>query len=89
MSSKGINKNKLVKSIDSDDQKLKDLYLRLIKQESIEDKEHKATNKGFKLEKGKTSQRMVTYEQYKTCLSYYFDKRKVAPNMIDLIPLTI
>ena len=50
MSSKGINKFKMVKSTDSDDQKLKELYIRLIKQENIEDKEHRASNKGFKVQ---------------------------------------
>ena len=89
MSSKGINKFKMVKSTDSDDQKLKELYIRLIKQENIEDKEHRASNKGFKVQKTDTEQRMVTYEMNKVCLSYYFDKAKVQANMIDLLPLSI
>ena len=89
MSSKGINKFKMVKSTDSDDEKLKDLYIRLIKQDSVDDKEHRASNKGFRVEKSENQQRMVTYEMNKICLSYWFDKAQVQDNRIDLLPTTI
>ena len=89
MSSKGINPNKLVKSVESDQDALRELHINIIKQDTEEHKQHKASNKGFKLQKTKESQRMVTYEQNKVCLSYYFDKARVQPDMVRLLPLEI
>jgi hypothetical protein len=47
----------------------------------------KATNKGFRVDN--TRQRMITYEQIKTGLSYYYDKRRVLDDGISTVPLNI
>jgi hypothetical protein len=47
----------------------------------------KATNKGFRL--CKDTQTMKTYEQYKTGLNYYYDKRQVLEDGITTIPLNL
>ena len=46
-----------------------------------------ATNKGFRVDK--TTQSIITYEQTKTGISFYYDKRKVLEDGINTVPLDI
>ena len=43
-------------------------------------------NKGFRVEKRANEQRHVTYEQEKVCMSYWFDKGKVNPDLVTITP---
>ncbi|ETI30233.1 hypothetical protein F443_22648 [Phytophthora nicotianae P1569] len=45
------------------------------------------TNKGFRL--CKESKSVITYRQQKTCLNYFYDKRKVLEDGITTVPLAI
>jgi hypothetical protein len=45
------------------------------------------TNKGFRISKETKS--VITYEQLKTALNYYYDKRQVLADGVSTIPLEI
>ena len=89
MSSKGINQNKLVKACQEDDKVLRQLHLDIILQKDKKHMDFTATNKGFRVIKTEQHQRMSTYRQRKVCLSYWFDKAKVQPDMVTLKPLDL
>ena len=89
MSSKGINHNKLLKACADDDKVLRQLHIDMILQKEAKHKDFQATNKGFRVVKTQDQHRMSTYRQRKRCLSYWFDKAKVQPDMVTLKPLDL